>query len=255
MRVFVFSELQLAFTFKYCSASKQFPKKTITHTSIPTVVFPLPHAVHPRYLDMAEPRDSKSAGTDASSDPTQGNANESSQPKANATTSGDAKEGKTAESGKQLSLNDNMVESMLEMNPSLRNDLTGGEMDKKKAAEMLKKMDISELLTGLSVDNKNNRKDMGSFKFWQTQPVVRFDEQGNMVDGPIKQINPEEVPKEPDSLIDGFEWTTLDITNENELREMHELLNGNFVEDQNAMFRLNYSLDFLNWFVVSFSLS
>ncbi len=36
-------------------------------------------------------------------------------------------------------------------------------------------------------------------------------------DGPIKIIDPEQVSREPRDLIEGFEWVTMDITNEKEV--------------------------------------
>jgi glycylpeptide N-tetradecanoyltransferase len=141
-----------------------------------------------------------------------------------------------------------MAESLLENNPALRNEMAG--MDKEKAAEAMRKMNIAELLTGLSVSGKKNQKDMASYKFWQTQPVPRFDETStDSAGGPIKIIDPEKVPKEPDTLIEGFEWTTLDVTNETELHELWDLLTYHYVEDDNAMFRFRYSESFLHWWV------
>lgn len=151
-------------------------------------------------------------------------------------------EGQTTVPGAKLT--DNMVESLLRMNPSLQSELAG--MDKKKAAEVLRNMDVSQLMTGLTM-NPKNQKDMASFKFWQTQPVIRFDDKGEVVDGPIKQINIDEVSKTPDQLIEGFEWVTLDLDDEEELRELYELLTNHYVEDGSAMFRFNYSRPFLNW--------
>ena len=96
--------------------------------------------------------------------------------------------------------------------------------------------------------NGKNHKDMSSYKFWQTQPVPRFDEKPEAFeDGEIKAIDPEKVPKEPRSLVEGFEWVTMDLTDDNELSEVHELLNGHYVEDQAAQFRLDYSIPFFNW--------
>ncbi|KMU79911.1 glycylpeptide N-tetradecanoyltransferase [Coccidioides immitis RMSCC 3703] len=141
-------------------------------------------------------------------------------------------------------LTDNMAGTLLEMNPALRGELAG--MDREKAAEMLRRMDISELLTGLSL-NQKNQKDMASYKFWQTQPVIRFDDKGAVEDGPIKQIGVEDVPKTPDPLIEGFEWVTLNLDDEKELKEFYELLSDHYVEDGSAMFRFNYSPEFLNW--------
>lgn len=142
----------------------------------------------------------------------------------------------------------NVAESLIEMNPALKNELVS--MDKDKAANALRNMDISQLLTGLSMGGKN-QKDMASYKFWQTQPVPRFDDQAAkapIAQGPIKIIKPDEVSKTPDPLLEGFEWCTLDLTNETELRELYELLNNHYVEDDNAMFRFSYSQSFLHWY-------
>lgn len=43
-------------------------------------------------------------------------------------------------------LTSDMVEQLLQMNPSLKSELEG--MDKEKAAEAVKKLDVSDLLTG-----------------------------------------------------------------------------------------------------------
>lgn len=43
-----------------------------------------------------------------------------------------------------------MVEQLLEMNPSLKGEVAG--MDKEKAAEALKKLDVADLLTGMVCD-------------------------------------------------------------------------------------------------------
>ncbi|KAL8846654.1 MAG: hypothetical protein Q9221_008261 [Calogaya cf. arnoldii] len=137
-----------------------------------------------------------------------------------------------------------MVEQLLEMNPSLKGEVVG--LDKEKAAEALKKLDVADLLTGMSVSGKN-QKDMASYKFWQTQPVPRFDEPQQVKEGPIKIIDPERVPKEPQPLLEGFEWVTMNLMDDKELEEVWELLNGHYVEDDEAMFRFNYSISFLNW--------
>ncbi|MCJ1467705.1 glycylpeptide N-tetradecanoyltransferase [Pseudocyphellaria aurata] len=159
--------------------------------------------------------------------------------------SGDGgEEGSSNSSNPASKLTTGMVEQLLEMNPSLKGEVAG--MDKEKAAATLKKLDVADLLTGMSVSGKN-QKDMASYKFWQTQPVPRFDETQHAEEGPIKTINPEDVPKEPRAMYEGFEWVTMDLTSENELEEVYELLSGHYVEDDEAMFRFNYSISFLNW--------
>ncbi|KAI9879712.1 MAG: glycylpeptide N-tetradecanoyltransferase [Pleopsidium flavum] len=141
-------------------------------------------------------------------------------------------------------LTSEMVQQLLEMNPSLKSEVAG--MDKEKAAEAVKKLDVSDLLTGMSVSGKN-QKNMASYKFWQTQPVPRFDETTQSEEGPIKMIDPEQVRKEPYPLIEGFEWVTMDLTKDAQLEEVYELLTSHYVEDDEAMFRFNYSVSFLNW--------
>jgi len=144
-----------------------------------------------------------------------------------------------------------MIDTLLALNPALKNDLAS--MDLKTATETLAKLDLDQMLTGIST-NRKDQKDMGSYKFWQTQPVPRFDDQQGkkpITQGPIKIIKPEEVPQKPDVLIEGFEWCTLDLTDDNELRELYELLNNHYVEDDNAMFRFSYSQSFLHWYGLS----
>jgi glycylpeptide N-tetradecanoyltransferase len=143
-------------------------------------------------------------------------------------------------------LDRDMVTQLMEMNPALKSEYAG--LDKDKMAEMIKKMDVAELLTGLAVTGKNP-KDMASYKFWQTQPVPRFDEGSQAEEGEIKKIDPEQVPKEPAPMAEGYEWVTMDLTDEGELTELYQLLTDHYVEDDNAMFRFNYSIPFLNWYV------
>ncbi|KAI9771768.1 MAG: glycylpeptide N-tetradecanoyltransferase [Geoglossum umbratile] len=137
-----------------------------------------------------------------------------------------------------------VVDSLLRSNPSLQSEVRG--MGKEKAEDLLKKLSVSDLLTGTAVGGKN-QKDMASYKFWQTQPVPRFDEQAQGEEGPIKMIDPQQVSTEPSALIEGFEWVTMDLAQKEQLDEVFELLTGHYVEDDEAMFRFNYSTSFLDW--------
>ena len=156
----------------------------------------------------------------------------------------DDKETSGSSSNSAGKLTSGMVEQLLEMNPSLKSEVAG--MDKEKAAEALKKLDVADLLTGMSVSGKN-QKDMASYKFWQTQPVPRFDEAPKEEEGQIKVIDPAKVPKEPPPMLEGFEWVTMNLLDEKEMQEVYDLLTGHYVEDEEAMFRFNYSLSFLKW--------
>ncbi len=123
----------------------------------------------------------------------------------------------------------------------------------KEATNAMKKMSLQEIMSGLASSGKNV-KDMGQYKFWQTQPVRKFGENSEKIEeGPFKIIDPEQVPKEPGPLVDGFEWVTMDLLNDEELEEVFQLLYGHYVEDDEAMFRFNYSKSFLRWCVLESS--
>ncbi|KAJ5649280.1 Glycylpeptide N-tetradecanoyltransferase [Penicillium longicatenatum] len=114
---------------------------------------------------------------------------------------------------------------------------------------------ISELFAKLMTESPSDidkPKHDESYKFWKTQPVPQFNENGESKGGPIKVVNQDEVPKEPYPLLDGFEWGTIDPENEKEVGELYELLSNHYVEDDDSSFRLNYSPVFLRWSVNSF---
>lgn len=167
---------------------------------------------------------------------------------ATTTTTAAAADAEPATEKKLPKMSTKEAKSLLEKNPALKNEMAG--VENENAPEALQKMSIADLLTGLSVGGKN-QKDMASYKFWQTQPVTRFEEQSKITeDGPIKVIDPAKVSKEPDALLDGFEWTTLDLKDEKELQELWDLLTYHYVEDDDAMFRFRYSQSFLQWCVL-----
>lgn len=146
-------------------------------------------------------------------------------------------------------LNKSQIADLLAMNPALARDLgVDGDLSSKKTAEAFKRLSLQEIMTGLASGGKN-AKDMASYKFWQTQPVPKLDDKKDHIEeGPFKIIDPEKVPKEPSPLTEGFEWVTMDLTREEELHEVFDLLDGHYVEDEEAMFRFNYSASFLKWY-------
>jgi glycylpeptide N-tetradecanoyltransferase len=42
-------------------------------------------------------------------------------------------------------------------------------------------------------------------------------------------------------------WSDVDLNNDEELTELYTLLNENYVEDDESMFRFDYSKEFLKW--------
>lgn len=97
------------------------------------------------------------------------------------------------------------------------------------------------------------------YKFWSTQPVPQMSEETAVVPAAgregtsddHKAIEPDktiaEIRQDPYPLPEGFVWETMDLNNEVVLRELYTLLNENYVEDDDAMFRFDYQPEFLRW--------
>lgn len=91
------------------------------------------------------------------------------------------------------------------------------------------------------------------YKFWNTQPVPKIDEGSGDAPSsglhgaidPVKTIA--EIKQDPYSLPEGFVWDTLELENADILKELYTLLNENYVEDDDAMFRFDYQPEFLRW--------
>lgn len=144
-------------------------------------------------------------------------------------------------------LSKDQLTDLLSMNPALAAEVGYKEGEDNKAAmDAMKKLSLQDIMTGLAAGGKN-AKDMASYKFWATQPVPKFGETAKIEEGPFKMIDPEKVSKEPAPMLPGFEWVTMDLTKEDQLQELFDLLYGHYVEDQEAMFRFNYSTSFLRW--------
>lgn len=143
------------------------------------------------------------------------------------------------------------LQELIALNPSLVQEVaqTSGNPNPtpEQAAELLKKMSLSDIMTGLAAGGRG-AKDMASYKFWQTQPVPRFDEDSKTVEeGPLKIQTVADVSKTPADLVSGFEWVEMDLTSDEEIKEVYELLNGHYVEDDDSTFRFNYSPEILRW--------
>lgn len=145
------------------------------------------------------------------------------------------------------------MKELVALNPGLMQELASasGSADPSpdQVAALLKRMNLSDIMTGLAASGKN-AKDMGAYKFWQTQPVPKFGEDGGKVEeGPLRVQKVEEVDTDAQPLVAGFEWVTMDLMDDGEMKEVYELLNGHYVEDDEAMFRFNYDPQVLRWYV------
>ncbi|CAE7938361.1 Nmt1 [Symbiodinium sp. KB8] len=84
--------------------------------------------------------------------------------------------------------------------------------------------------------------------FWDTQPVPSMSAEYDQDTGPLDAAKtPDDVRAEPYPLPAQFEWCTCDVDSETEILEVYTLLTENYVEDDDSMFRFDYSTDFLRW--------
>ncbi|KAL3903021.1 MAG: hypothetical protein SGILL_010608, partial [Bacillariaceae sp.] len=73
-------------------------------------------------------------------------------------------------------------------------------------------------------------------------------EQAELPEGPIvPNKETEEIRAEPYNMPPGFEWSTVDIIDPEQRQELYTLLANNYVEDDDALFRFDYSKEFLEW--------
>uniref|UniRef100_A0A8C1K551 Glycylpeptide N-tetradecanoyltransferase n=1 Tax=Cyprinus carpio TaxID=7962 RepID=A0A8C1K551_CYPCA len=82
-----------------------------------------------------------------------------------------------------------------------------------------------------------------SYQFWDTQPVPKLGE--TVTSHGCIEPDKDSIREEPYSLPQGFSWDTLDLGNPAVLKELYTLLNENYVEDDDNMFRFDYSPEFL----------
>ncbi|XP_041622561.1 glycylpeptide N-tetradecanoyltransferase 2 isoform X5 [Vulpes lagopus] len=83
------------------------------------------------------------------------------------------------------------------------------------------------------------------YQFWDTQPVPKLNEV--ITSHGAIEADKDHVRQEPYSLPQGFMWDTLDLGNADVLKELYTLLNENYVEDEESVFRFDYSPEFLLW--------
>ena len=86
--------------------------------------------------------------------------------------------------------------------------------------------------------------------FWDSQPVPKAYEtiDESMFDKPIdKEKTVAEVKPEPYNLPPGYHWDNVDISDRKQAEEVYQLLTQNYVEDDDNMFRFDYSIEFLQW--------
>jgi len=95
--------------------------------------------------------------------------------------------------------------------------------------------------------------DQAPHKFWSKQPVPQSADEAKKLDKDAgRAIDVEKDPvndimQTPYKLPDGFEWSDINVGNDDELEQVYCLLRDHYVEDDDNMFRFNYSKNFLKW--------
>ncbi|KAF2074237.1 hypothetical protein CYY_004447 [Polysphondylium violaceum] len=93
---------------------------------------------------------------------------------------------------------------------------------------------------------KKASKETPTHAFWDTQPVPKIADEVEQ-SGPIEFKTLDDVRKDPLGLPGLFEWVEIDVNSQTELQDLYTLLNENYVEDDDNMFRFDYSPSFLKW--------
>ncbi|XP_069011423.1 glycylpeptide N-tetradecanoyltransferase 1-like [Embiotoca jacksoni] len=116
-------------------------------------------------------------------------------------------------------------------------------LPEKKQLEIQRSLHLFSL--GSSLPKTLQQAKNHTYRFWDTQPVPRLGDRIS-THGPIAE-GEGSVRKEPFSLPQGFSWDTLDLSSPPVLRELCNLLNENYMEDDDNTLKFDFSLDYLQW--------
>lgn len=117
--------------------------------------------------------------------------------------------------------------------------------------DLMKRQNISPVQASSSTAESTN--DNTRHAFWDTQPMLSLNEplatiETQEVHQPIVPDKPKtELRQTPFNMPKGFMWSDVDITDPTQKQQVYELLNKNYVEDDDCMFRFDYSLAFIEW--------
>jgi len=129
--------------------------------------------------------------------------------------------------------------------PEEGKECEGGDKD---AEGLSSQEQLLQILRRSRICEESRRQVERPHLFWDTQPVPNMGAENFQDSGPIDEIKtPEEVRDEPYPLPEQFEWCTCDIDEEAQAHEIYSLLSENYVEDDDSMFRFDYSVAFLRW--------
>lgn len=115
-------------------------------------------------------------------------------------------------------------------------------------------MQLIEQLSVARLGNPDQAEGPKIHKFWTTQPVPQNTEttlcegDATVINGPIEPNRPaEQIRQQPYSLPEEFSWCEIDLSDDRQKDELYLLLNQNYVEDVESLFRFDYPAKFLEW--------
>lgn len=176
------------------------------------------------------------AGSSSSSDP-------SSASDGKLLASGNSREGK---------ITDDVVSQVQKAVAAEHGTTAANSVTKANLAKVMAMMNLERDAMLKSQESKQKtQKAIADHKFWKTQPVMKPTDApvvASNEEGSIEaSVPPEQVRQEPYPLPADFEWVMVDVDNPTELKEVYDLLSANYVEDDDATFRFDYSPEFLHW--------
>eukprot|EP00920_Eleutheroschizon_duboscqi_P030663 GHVT01074118.1.p1 GENE.GHVT01074118.1~~GHVT01074118.1.p1 ORF type:complete len:510 (-),score=122.80 GHVT01074118.1:357-1886(-) len=121
-------------------------------------------------------------------------------------------------------------------------------------AKLTSRTQLFQMLREIKLGNRNKGVPVqGTHPFWDTQPVPQISDVISAED--MGAIEPPrslaDVRAAPYKLPEGFAWDDLDVTDEPQRKELYTLLNEHYVEDEDNLFRFDYSPEFLQWALTS----
>lgn len=125
----------------------------------------------------------------------------------------------------------------------------GKEEGKEDASKDASKEQLSKIFQRQRVCEDSRRQADRPHPFWDTQPVPAMSSANFQESGPIDEAvkTVEDVRQEPYQLPDAFDWRECDVGDSAEVQEIYSLLSDHYVEDDDNMFRFDYSIPFLRW--------
>jgi len=136
--------------------------------------------------------------------------------------------------------------------PSSMNAAPGEDNDAKDTARKAAqdKKDMQRKLHGYN--RKEKADPSAEHAFRDTMPVPKLTEGTIETEdevGPMENKTLDDVPADPYPLpaSKNMVWEAMDVTDDDQLSEIYKLLFENYVEDDDNMFRFDYSKEFLRW--------